>query len=193
MRIAEYNLFPFTINITLATPRPQGAPSTVIVAAKKHEEYASAVYGALREFKHVDVSPDFSSSKVPAELRLSNYLPTSNYAGKQIPLYEIKVLAPAGFLREVDVDFWQDVGRLRYTGLLSLLPSFISAEERVAFAFARHLEFAVDGLFTYLQLPTTFIPGDDADRPDDRTVIDIIAEIGPAEGSPGKYEVPTPT
>ncbi len=192
MRIGEYNQFPFAFNITLSTPRPQGAPSTVIVAAKKHEEYASAVYAAMREFKHVDVAPEFSSSKCPAAIRLSTYLPTSNYGGRQIPLYEIKVLAPAGFLREVDPPF-QDIGRIRYTGMIALTAAFISADERVAFAFSRHIENAVHGLFTYLQLPTLFIPGDDEDRPEDRTIIDMVADIGPAEGAPGKYEVPVPT
>jgi hypothetical protein len=189
MKIREYNQFPFTISFTLATPRPDGAPSTVIVAAKKHEEYASQVRGVLREFKHI--AP--TDAEVPAALRLQNYFPTASSGGQTIPIYFVRVLAPGPSVREVDVDFWQDVYRMRYSGLLVLTPAFIPSGERVAYAFERNLEYAVRQLFTYCSLPTNFIPGDDADRPDDRTVIDIIAEIGAAEGAPGLYEVPTPT
>lgn len=188
MRIREYNQFPVTFNFALSTPRPEGAPSTVIVAAKKHEEYLSQVRAALREFKHIDPT----TKQIPAALRLESYFPTATDGGRTEPLYALRTLAPAGSLRAVDTDFWQDVTRVRYTGLLVLLPAYFAAEERVANAFERHLEKAVLDLFNYLHLPTTFIPGDDETRPEDRTVIDIIAEVGPAEGSPGLYDVPTP-
>jgi hypothetical protein len=184
MKIREYNLYPFAFAFTLATPKPDGAFSTVIQAAKIHEQYVSQVRAVLREFKHIDPT----TKQIPAALRLDNYFPTANGS----PLYALRTLTPAGTSREVDTDFWQDVTRIRYTGLLVFLPAALQADERLAFAVERHLEKAMLDLLTHLGLPTTFIPGDDTTRPGEGTVIDIIAELGPAEGAPGLYEVPTP-
>jgi len=189
MRIQEYNLFPFTFTFTLATPKPEQAFSTVITAAPIQEQYVSQVRAALREFKHIDPT----TKQIPAALRLETYFPTATANGRTEPLYALRTLAPAGSIREVDVETWQDVMRIRYSGLLVLLPAWFAADERVASAHERHLEKALLDLFTYLQLPTTFIPGDDETRPEVGTVIDIIAEIGPAEGAPGRYDVPVPS
>ena len=68
MIIHEYNQFPVAFNFSLSTPRPEGAASTVIVAAKKHEEYLSQVRAALREFKHIDPT----TKQIPAAQRLEN-------------------------------------------------------------------------------------------------------------------------
>lgn len=185
MRIQEYSAFDFTLTFTLETPRPESAPASVLVAAGIHEEWVSKCRAALREFKHV--AP--TDAQVPAALSLGNYLP----GGRTAPLYVIRTLAPAGSIRDVDREFWTDITRVRYSGLLCLLPAALSADERSGFAFERHLEKAVLDLFTALSLPVTFIPGDDETRPEDRTVISLVAEIGPAALAPGRFDVPTPS
>jgi hypothetical protein len=185
MKIHEYNQYPVTFNFTLSSPRPEGAASTVIIAAKKHEEWASRVRAAMREFKHIDPT----TKQIPPALTLENYFPTHNGS----PLYALRTLQPAGSLREIEPDFWLDVYRLRYVALLVFLPAALHASEATAFAIERHLEKAVSDLFDYLNLPRNFLPGEEGIRPEDRSIIDIIVEVGAAEGSPGLYEVPTPT
>lgn len=135
MQITEYNYYDATLSITIATQRPEAAPSTVLAAATLHEEYAAQVRGVLREYKR----------------GLDSYL----------SYYEILKIHPAGGSRDIDRDFNQDLTSLSFMIGIGLTAAAHIADERLVFAFERNIEKAVRDLFAANGLPDLYIPGDD--------------------------------
>lgn len=175
MRIQAYDIHPFTVTVTVATPRDEATPSVFFVAASIHEDFVARVRHLAREHKQVGES----SLAYPASARLSNYLPAGYYA--------LRELAPGGAPRDIDAEFLIEVTRLRFTGILVDLPGCMAAGV-AGEARERHLEKAFKDLFKANDIPDEFIPGDSGVRDDNSTVIDIIAELGPAAGKHG-YDI----
>lgn len=132
--ISEYDYYDGTLAITVATQRPGAAPSSVLAAASLHEEFASRVRCALREYKHA----------------LDPYL----------AYYRVEKIQPAGTARDTDNQANMDFLRLQFSLGLALLESAWSADERLVFAIERNIERAVHELFEAQGLPHTIIPGD---------------------------------
>lgn len=152
MEIEEYDFYEGVLSITVATTRPDAAPSAVLVAASMHEEYASRARCLLREFR--------------------------NNLGPYLPYYGVRKILPAGSSREIDRDFNQDILRLQFNLGFALLGDAWSADEKVVFAFERNIEKAIRDLFAANQLPHLFIPGDSEVMGE--SYIDILFSLGAA-------------
>jgi hypothetical protein len=183
MRIQAYTTYTGVLAITVATPRPEGVPSTRFTAAPIHEDYCAQVRALLKEHKHIDTS----SLAYPAAKRLSTYFPAFEGA----PIFALRQLIPAGSPRDIDPEFLLEIMRIRYEFLINLLPGAFLTDEVDAEAIERHVEYAVKRLFQVNGVPDVFIPGDTAARPGDRTDIDIVVELGGARDRTG-VEIPTP-
>lgn len=177
MRVHLYSVHPFTLTITVATPRAADA-SLLFTAARIHEDYAARVRWLLRH--HRQVGP--TAEAYPAAQRLTGHLPAGYYG--------LRSLQPAGAPRDIDTDFQLEITRIRYAGVLVDLPGCFQAGIEGE-ARERHLEKAVKDLFQANDVPNDFIPGDDGRRDDTRTCIDIIAELGPSDGLIGA-DIPAP-
>lgn len=184
MKVQVYTTYSGTLIITAATPRAEAAPSFRFTNASIHEDYCAQVRALLKEHRHILGS----SLEYPAAKRLQTYFPTSG--GN--PLYAIRELMPAGSPRDVDPDFQLEIMRIRYSFMLNLLPAAFLADETIAEAIERHIEKAVHDLFIANGVPDVFIPGDEEQRPGERTDIDILCELGPASGRIG-VDLPTPS
>lgn len=182
MKIQAYCAYQGTLVVTVATPRPEAAASTVFTAASIHEDFAAKVRVALQEWKHVEAS----AKSFPAAEQLQTYLPTVTIAGEAKPIYALRQLMPAGSPRSIDQDFQLEVFQLRYDFMLVLLPAAFAGDQRLVSGIERNLEKAVHDLFDANDIPSTFIPGNMGIRDEqDNTVptrseIDIICEMGPA-------------
>jgi hypothetical protein len=184
MRVQAYTAYSFNLTVTASTPRAQQGFSSMFTAGKIHEEFCARVRTLLKEHRHT------GGDAYPAAKRLQTYFPTFNSDATR-PLYAIRELRPAGAPRDYIPEFSLEVMRIRYTGMLNILPAAFLADEVVAEALERHIEYAVHQLFEANGVPNSFIPGDEGIRPGDRTEIDILCEMGPASERTG-VEIPTP-
>jgi hypothetical protein len=163
------------VNITVTTPHDESLPATIIPAAGLHDEIAATVEAALEEYQHLADHETW----VPAAKRLSTYF-TANGAGD---FYAVRSLVPAGSIVEVDGDSLLDVMRIRFALVFAVLPASLQADPRTGKAYARHFQAALKGLLvTGWSLSPVFIPGDKDRRPGDRTEIDVMLEMGGAQG-----------
>lgn len=183
MRVQAYGAYQFALTITVATPRSEPAPSTRFFSASIHEDYCAQVAALLREFKQCGESAE----QWPAAKRIQNYFP--QHAGK--PIYALRAIRPLGAPRDIDPDWQLEVMRIRYEGLLVLLPGALLGNEIDCEAMSRNVQAAVKALFVAQGVPDVFIPGQDETRPGDRTEIDIICEMGAATDR-RLFDVPTP-
>lgn len=184
MRVQAYTIYGGTIQITIATQRIEPMPSTKFTSATMHEEYAATVGAYLREHKH---TAEATALQYPAAKRLPTYLPTHNGA----QLYRVMELVPSGTARDVD-DPWQlEITRIRYAFVINLLPAAFIADEVVAEAIMRNMEYAFNRLLVSNGVPAVFIPGDQELRLGEGTEIDIVCELGGASGRMA-VEVPAP-
>ena len=177
MRANVYTVYQGKITITVATPRADGTPSAKFACAKIQEDYCARVRSLLKEHRHVDSS----SLEYPATKRLQTYFPTLETDATK-PLYALRELRPIGSPRDFNLEFMLDVMRIQYAFTLNLLPAAFLADEVVSEAIERHIEYAIHQLFEANDVPNIFIPGDDGVRAGDRTDIDILCELGPADG-----------
>ncbi len=186
MKIWAYRIYPGTLTITVATPRAETAASTKFTAAKIHEDYCARVRAHLKEHRHVGTT----SLQYPAAKRLQTYFPVFN-SDTTKPLYALRELKPAGAPRDFNPEFMLEIMRIKYSFILNLLDAAFLADEIITEAIERHMEYAIDLLFDANSVPNAFIPGDDGQRPGDRTEIDILCELGPADGR-DVVDIPTP-
>lgn len=190
MRVQAYKQFQGTFTITAATPRPGEAASTKLTAATIHEDYAAKVRALLREYKHIGGE----SLAWPSAKRIQTYFPTQG----GLPLYAIRELRPAGTTRGIDQEFQLEIISIRYAFTLDWLPPAFAADEEIAEAMERNLEFAVSGLFEANAVPHVFIPGDNEIEPGNvggeavQTSISIMCEMGGATARSG-LDLPQPT
>lgn len=163
------------VNIVVSSPRPEAAPAHIIPNAALHDEIASQVEAALEEYKHLGDNEGW----VPAAQQIATYLPATS--GRVF--YAVRSLKPAGSIVEVDQDFFLDLLRIRFSLVFAILPGSLQADERTGKAFNRHWQKAFkDLLKAGYALNDVFIPGDTDRRPGDRTEIDIMLEMGGAQG-----------
>ena len=148
--ISEYDYYEGTLALTVATQRPDAAPSAVLVSAALHEEWASRARCLLREYR--------------------------NNLGAYLPYYRVCKLMPAGSVREIENNY--DLLRMQFSVGFTLLQSAWTADETLVFAFERNIEKAVRDLFEAHDLPHLFIPGDTPDLGD--SYIDVILSLGAA-------------
>lgn len=174
-QIRVHSLYEAFINITVASPRPEGTPAHIIPNAAEHDEIAAQVRAAMREYKHLGENEIW----VPNSKQVQTYLPA-------VPsqFYAVRTLDPAGSLVEVDEEYFLDVLRVRYSIVFAVLPGALLADERIGEAYESNWQRAFKDLFTIgYSLPGVFIPGDKADRDDTKTTIDITLELGGAKGT----------
>ena len=187
MRVQAYSAYAGTLQVTVATPRPDAAPSTHFTAASVHEDYCASVRALLREYKHVGES----SVEFPAEQRIQSFFPTFTIGGIAKPLFALRELMPIGSPRDIDADFQLEVMRIRYQFHIVILPAAFAANSVDAEAIERHVEYAIRQLFQANTVPDVFIPGDSEDRPH-RSEIDIVCELGTATAKMG-VDIPSPS
>lgn len=189
MRVQAYKQFQGTFTIVAATPRPEEAASTKLTAATIHEDYAAKVRALLREYKHIGGE----SLQWPSAKRIQTYFPTQG----GLPLYAIRELRPAGTTRGIDQDFQLEIISIRYAFTLDWLPAAFYADEEIAEAMERNLEFAVSSLFEANSVPHVFIPGSNETEPGNvggdavPTSISITCEMGGATAR-GGIDLPQP-
>lgn len=123
MKIQAFSLYSGTLVISVATPRPEEAPSIYFTAATIHEDYCAKVRAILREWKHV--AP--SCLGVPTAQRLQTYFPTLPANGTNY-LYAVRELRPAGSPRDIDREWMLEIMRIRYAFTLALLPAALTAD-----------------------------------------------------------------
>ena len=169
MRIQEYSTYEAYLNLTIASPRPEGAPSHIIPSAKLHDQLASQVRGILREYKHTGLTEG-----VAATATIATYFPQQNSK----PIYRILALVPAGSITDSDQELLFDGMRMRYAVTFCILPGALSASESLAFAFEENFQRAFQSLLVAQGMTDIFIPGDEDRRPGDRTEIDVMLELG---------------
>jgi hypothetical protein len=170
--IRVHSLFDCSLNITIASPRPDGVPSYIIPNGKLHDEIASKIRAAMREYKHLGENEGW----VGSAKQVCTYLPANFYA--------VRTLDPAGSIVEVDEGFLLDVLRLRYVMVFAILPASLQADEGTGEAFERHWQKAFRDLFvTGYGFTGVFVPGDVMDRNDNSTTIDVQLEMGGAKGT----------
>lgn len=190
MRVQAYKQFQGTITVVAATPRPEEAASTKLTAATIHEDYAAKVRALLREYKHIGGE----SLQWPSAKRIQSYFPAHNGS----PIYAVRELRPAGTTRGIDQDYQLEVISIRYAFTLDWLPSAFSADEEIAEAMERNIEFAVSSLFEANAVPHVFIPGSNEIEPGNTggdavpTAISITCEMGGATARSG-IDIPQPT
>lgn len=156
--VQEYDYYQATLVISIHTPRPDAAPSTVFSAGALHNDYVSKVRAALREYKD----------------GIEGYLPTAG----GFPLYGIRKTSPEGTLRTVDQDFQLEVTTLRFGLEVAFLPSTWTAGETAALGVERNIEKAAKDYFAAQSIPFAVIPGDSDQLGD--SYIDIMCELGAA-------------
>lgn len=170
--IRVHSLYECFINITIASPRPDALPSHIIPNGNLHDELASKIRGAMREYKHLSDNSDW----VTSARQVCSYLPSGYYA--------VRKLDPAGSIVEVDEDFMLDVLRLRYSMVFAILPASLQAEEGIGDAYERHWQTAFKDLFvTGYGFSGVFVPGDAMERNDLGTTIDVQLEMGGSMGA----------
>lgn len=170
--IRVHSLFECSINITIASPRPDGVPSHIIPNGKLHDEIASKIRAAMREYKHLGENETWSAGVK----NVCTYLPANFYA--------VRTLDPTGSIVEVDENFMLDALRLRYSMVFAILPASLQAEEGIGEAFERHWQKAFRDLFvTGYGFTGVFVPGDLMERNDNGTTIDVQLEMGGAKGT----------
>ena len=166
------SLFDCSLNITIASPRPEGVPSYIIPNGKLHDEIASKIRAAMQEYRHLAESETWS----PPAKSVCTYLPANFYA--------VRTLDPAGSIIEVDECFMLDVLRLRYVMVFAILPASLQADEGIGEAYEHHWQKAFrDLLVTGYGFTGVFVPGDVMDRNDSGTTIDIQLEMGGSKGT----------
>jgi hypothetical protein len=186
MRIQAFTAYSGTLIVSVATPRPEEAPSTHFTAAKIHEDYCARVRALLREHKHIGET----ALAYPSAQRLQTYFPVFPLVtGK--PLYALRSLQPAGSPRDIDRDFMLEIMRIRWSFLLVMLPAYHLANEIDADAIERHLEYACKQLFEANSVPTVVIPGDNDGINDVDSLVSIVVELGPATARTG-VDIPPP-
>lgn len=158
MEITEYDYHGFTLSITVATQRPEAAPSGILVAGKMHDEYAARVRALLREFRATDPSAGVKNLSA-----LLTY-------------YRITKMQPAGSAREVQGNY--DLLRLQFSAEFTTIDAAQIGDERAVFAFERNIEKAVDDLFAANEIPNAFIPGEEGVLGD--SYIQVLCTMGPA-------------
>lgn len=177
MRIQAYTARAASLIITVRTIRPEEAPSSLFTAAKIHDDLCARVGAVLREHKHVGDT----QLAYPAERRLGTYFPT---VGDK-PIYGMRELRPAGTTRDIDADWQLEIMTIRYELTLALLPAAFQGDEDIAEAVSRNVSYAAQQVLAAAGLPYLFIPGDDGQRPDEGTSIDIICDPGPSSNRVG--------
>lgn len=187
MRIQAYTAYNFTLTVTVASIRPQEAPSTLFTAAKIQEDIAAQVRVLLEEHKHVGET----AIAYPAAQRIQTYFPTATIGGVAKPLFALRELMPAGSPRDIDMDWHLEIMRIRYAGFLNLLPPCWAATAAVREAKERVIEYACQQLLSTNAQLNLFIPGDDGLRPGEGTTIDIVCELGAASARQG-VDIPDP-
>ncbi len=152
MEILEYDYYAASLSITIVSKRPDVQASVIVPASSVHEEWASRVRVALREFR------------MPLDAYLAHY--------------SVREIKPGASIRDVDTQLNQDLTRLTFDlGVAMTQAAWIGDEVKV-FAFERNLEKAVKDHFAARGgFPQVFVPGDDGIRPDD--YIDAIITMGP--------------
>ncbi len=177
--IRIHSLYEAFINITVASPRPEGVPSYIIPSAKLHDQIAATIRGIMREYKHLAEHETW----VASQFRVQTYLPTNS----ALPTgnngyYAVRTLDPAGSVVEVNEDFMLDVLRIRYALVFAILPASVLDDD--GDAFERYWQKAFKDLFvTGYSLSGVFIPDDDMERDDTKTTIDIQLEMGGAKAT----------
>lgn len=173
--IRAHSLYEAFVNITVASPRPEGLPAYIIPNAAHHDELAALIRAALREYKHLGENEIW----IPTAKQVQGYLPAA-----PSQFYAVRTLDPAGSLVEVDEDFFLDVLRLRWSLVFAILPGALLADERYGEAYETNWQRAFKSLLvTGYGLTGVFIPGDKMDRDDTKTTIDITLEMGGAKGT----------
>lgn len=156
--VLEYDYYQATLTISVHTPRPDAAPSTVFVAGKLHNDYVANVRAVLREYKG----------------GIETHLPQS----QGLPLYGIRKVVPEGTARSVDQDFMLEVTTLRFGLEIAIYPATWAAGETIALGVERNIEKAVKDLFTAQSIPFAVIPGDGDQLGE--SFVDISCDLGPA-------------
>ena len=150
--VHEYDYYEAFLTISVYTQRPDAAPSNVLYAATMHEEFASRVRAALREYK----------------------APLNSF----LEFYAVRKIQPSGSVRDVDRDYNQDILRLQFSLGFTLVDAAQIGEEAKVFAFERDIEQAVKDLLKSLDIPHLFIP--DQEGICGESYIDIICTLGGA-------------
>lgn len=150
--VHEYDYYEAILTISVYTQRPDAAPSSVLYAATMHEEFASRVRAALREYK------------APLDPFLS--------------YYAVRKIQPAGSVRDVDRDYNQDILRIQFSLGIALVDAAQTGDEAAVFAFERNIEQATKDLLKSLNIPHLFIP--DQEGICGESYIDIICTLGTA-------------
>lgn len=193
MIIQAYTAYSGIFTIAVSTVRPQAARSTQFIAATLHEDYAAKAAALLEE--HIHIFP--TDQAYPMAARLQNYFPTATVGGQTVPIYAMKELMPAGAPRDIDAQFMLEITRLRYQFSIVLLKAAFATTAVGRNAISRAIEFAIKSLFDANSLPSTYIPGDNAIRPENAdttlgpTDIDIVCELGAATQRTG-VDIPDP-
>ena len=156
--VLEYDYYGATLTISIHTPRPDAAPSTVFTAGTLHNEYVAKVRAALREYKD----------------GIESYLPTAG----GYPLYGIRKCEPQGTLRSVEQDFQLEITTMRFGLEIAFLPSTWTVGETVALGVERNIEKAAKDYFAAQSIPYVVIPGDGDQLTE--SFIDIMVELGAA-------------
>lgn len=152
MEIFEYDYYEGSVSITIVSKRPDVQASVIVPASSVHEEWASRVRVALREFRS------------PLDAYLS--------------YYSVRKIQPGASIRDVDTQLNQDLTRIQFDLGIAMIEAAWIGDETKVFAFERNLEKAVKDLFTARGgFPPVFVPGDDGVKPDD--YIDVIVTMGP--------------
>lgn len=168
-------LYECFINIVISSPRPEGLPAHIIANGAMHDEIASQVRAAMREYRHLGENEEW----VASALQVQTYLPATG----SNKFYAVRALMPAGSIVEVNEDYFLDVLRIRYSMVFAILPGSLQADPRTGEAHERHWQAAFKSmLVTGNSLQNVFIPGDEDRRPGDRTEIDLTLEMGPSQG-----------
>lgn len=192
MRVQAYAAYAGSLIVTVATPRPETAPSTIFTAASIHEDFCAKVRVVMQEHKHIEAT----ALAWPVAQRIQTYLPTYQFA----PIYALRQLMPAGAPRDIDQNFQLEIMRIRYEFMLVRLPASFICDQLLAEGQERNMEKAVNDLFAANSVPNSFIPGDSGIRNEQdvnvptRSEIDIVCEMGPAIGN-GRagFEMSVPT
>ena len=190
MLVQAYAAYPGIVTITVATLRPEAAGSAIFTAASIHEDFAAKVRKVMKEHKHIGDT----ALAWPVAQRIQTYFPT--FGGN--PIYAIRQLLPAGSPRDIDDRYMLEIMRIRYQFMLNILPAGFAASEEIESGMERNIEKAIHDLFQANGVPDAYIPGDMGIRPEgnqlvtERSEIDIICEMGVAEGRRG-LEIAAPT
>jgi hypothetical protein len=186
MRIQAFTAYSGTLVVSVATPRPEEAPSTHFTAAKIHEDDCAQVRALLREHKHIGET----ALAYPAASRLQTYFPVYPL-NTGTPLYAIRSLQPAGSPRDIDREFMLEIMRIRWAFSLVMLPAYHLANEIDAEAIERHLEYACKRLFQVAGVPDVVIPGDNDVINGVDSIVSIVCELGAATARNG-VDIPQP-